>query len=61
MKGTKIRGHFSGVVTLRIEPELRAELDRWADEEDRSVASLIRLIVRDAVTARAAKKPKKSP
>jgi hypothetical protein len=53
------KGKFSGVVTLRIEPELREVFEKWADEEDRSVGSLIRIILREAAAAREAKRPKK--
>ena len=49
------RGRFSATATLRLEPELRESLEKWAEEEDRSVGSLIRLILRDAITARETK------
>ncbi len=40
---------YSGIVTLRLEPELLEALEHWADVQDRTLASLIRVILRDAV------------
>jgi hypothetical protein len=40
---------YSDLISIRLEPELREILERWAEEEDRSVGSLIRIILREAV------------
>jgi hypothetical protein len=37
--------------SLRIPPDLRHELEQWADEEDRELANLIRHILRNALQA----------
>ena len=50
---------YSDLIALRLEPELREALDQWAEEEDRSTGSLIRVILRQAMEAREGKKPKK--
>lgn len=39
-------------IALRLETDLRDALERIAEEEDRSVASLIRLVLRDWVSGR---------
>jgi hypothetical protein len=52
---------YSELIAIRLEPELRVELDKWAEEEDRSTGSLIRVILRQAMEAREGKKPKKKP
>jgi hypothetical protein len=52
---------YSGLIAIRLEPELRAALDKWAEEEDRSTGSLIRVILRQAMEARGSKKGKKKP
>jgi len=43
---------YSELVALRLEPEMRKALERLAEEEDRSVASLIRIVLRDWMSAR---------
>ena len=50
---------YLDLISLRLEPELRAALDKWAEEEDRSTGSLIRVILREAMKAREGKKGKK--
>jgi hypothetical protein len=50
---------YSDLISLRLEPELREVLERWAQEEDRSTGSLIRVILRQAMEVREGKKPKK--
>lgn len=50
---------YPDLISLRLEPELRDALDKWAEEEDRSTGSLIRVILRQAIEVRGAKKPKK--
>lgn len=50
---------YSDLISIRLEPELREVLDRWAEEEDRSTGSLVRVILRQAIEVREGKKPKK--
>lgn len=50
---------YSDLIAIRLEPELREALDKWAEEEDRSTGSLVRVILREAMEAREGKKPKK--
>jgi hypothetical protein len=50
---------YSGLIAIRLEPELREALDKWAEAEDRSTGSLIRVILRQAIEVRGGKKPKK--
>jgi hypothetical protein len=48
---------YTEYVTLRIDPELKARLDEIAEREERSIAQVVRLILRDALKNR--KKSKK--
>lgn len=52
---------YSDLISIRLEPELRDVLDRWAEEEDRSTGSLIRVILRKAAEGREAGKGRKKP
>ena len=52
---------YPKLVSIRIEPELLEELEKWADEEDRPVGSLVRVILRQAIEARGPKKGRKKP
>lgn len=46
-------------IGIRIEADLRAELQKMADAESRSLSSMIILILKDAVSkSKKAKKPK---
>jgi len=49
----KIR--YPNLIAIRLEPELRDALERWSDEEDRPLGSLVRVILRQAIEAREAK------
>ena len=55
---------YPELIALRMEPEMRKALERVAEEEDRSVASLIRIVLRDWLNDRESdpsqkKKPKR--
>ena len=50
---------YLDLISLRLEPELRTALDKWAEEEDRSTGSLIRVILREAMKTRESKKGRK--
>jgi len=45
----------SANATLRLDPVLKVALERIAAEEDRSVAQVIRVLLREALTARGGK------
>jgi hypothetical protein len=45
----------SANATLRLDPDLKDALERVAEEEDRSVAQVIRVLLREALTARGRK------
>ncbi len=53
----KIR--YPDLVSIRLEPELREELEKWSDEEDRPLGSLVRVILREAIEVRKAKGSRK--
>jgi len=48
----KPAGKYSATTGLRIEPALRAELEAVDEKEDRSVAQMIRVLIREALQAR---------
>jgi hypothetical protein len=39
-------------VSIYLPPELKEELDTWAEEENRSVSNLVETMIRDALAAR---------
>uniref|UniRef100_A0A8J6ZLW2 Ribbon-helix-helix protein, CopG family n=1 Tax=Desmonostoc muscorum LEGE 12446 TaxID=1828758 RepID=A0A8J6ZLW2_DESMC len=39
-------------VSIYLPPELKEELDTWAEEENRSVSNLVETVIRDALAAR---------
>lgn len=39
-------------VSIYLPPELKEELDTWAEEENRSVSNLVETMIRDAITTR---------
>jgi hypothetical protein len=43
---------------LRIEPDLRKLVEELAAQEERSVSQMTRILIREAVETRKAKKPK---
>jgi hypothetical protein len=45
---------------LRIDPEVLAEVQRWADEELRSLNGQIEFLLRQAVARRGGKRPRRS-
>ncbi len=48
------------IITVRVTPELKAIIQRLADEDDRTIAWTARKLITEAIEARAAaKKPKK--
>jgi len=47
---------YSATTGLRLDPELRDALARVAAEEDRSVAQVIRVLLREALKAREGKR-----
>jgi hypothetical protein len=46
----------SAIAALRLDPELKGALARVAEEEDRSVAQVIRVLLREALAARGGKR-----
>ena len=52
----------TGFIGVRLEPDIMAELDRYADAEERPIAMMARILIREALEARkkAGKLPKKS-
>jgi hypothetical protein len=44
-------------VSIYLPPELKEELDTWAEEENRSVSNLVETVIRDALAARRKKFP----
>ena len=49
----------TGMIGVRLEPELMAEVEQEADEEERPLAMMARILIREAMTARRMKKGKK--
>jgi hypothetical protein len=49
---------LSEQVVLRLDPGLRAELAKWADEDRRPMASLIRIVLEDWVEGRSQSAPR---
>lgn len=47
-------------VALRLETDMKAKLEKLADEEERTIGGVIRIILREGLAARE-KKPKKKP
>lgn len=43
---------YSDFITLRLDPELKASLDEAAEEEERSLGQMARIILREGLTAR---------
>jgi len=53
----KLEGRVqSAAATLRLDPGLKDALERLAAEEDRSVAQVIRVLLREALKAREGKR-----
>jgi hypothetical protein len=49
----------SGQIAVRLEPELMAELERIADAEERPLAAMARIILREGIAARQVNQSKK--
>ena len=58
----------TGMIAVRLEPEIIAAIEREADKEDRPLAAMTRILLKEAIAARgeeeagpsAKKKPKRS-
>lgn len=51
----------TGMIAVRLEPELITAIEREADKEDRPVAAMTRILLKESIAAREEKKPKKKP
>ena len=51
--GKKARGKYTEFIAVRVDPELRDILEQLAAIEDRSTGSIARILLREAVDARA--------
>jgi hypothetical protein len=47
-------------VSIYLPPELKTELDNWAEEENRSVSNLVETVLKDAIANRQTKKQKEA-
>ncbi len=43
-------------VSIYLPPDLKTQLDKWAQEENRSVSNLVETVLKDAITKRQTKK-----
>jgi hypothetical protein len=59
-KGKKY-GRYDDAILVRMEKALRGEIERLSVEEDIPVSTMARRLLRQALDARGAKKPKKKP
>lgn len=50
---------YPDYLTLRLDPEMRKKLEELAKTEERSIGAITRIILREGLKAREAKKPKK--
>ena len=46
----------TGMIAVRLEPELITAIEREADKEDRPVAAMTRILLKEAISARESKK-----
>jgi len=51
----------TGMIAVRLEPEIITAIEREADKEDRPVAAMTRILLKEAIAAREGKRPKKKP
>jgi hypothetical protein len=51
----------TGMIGVRLESDLMAEVEQEAAEEERPLAMMARILIREAMTVRRAKKGKKKP
>jgi hypothetical protein len=49
------KGKYPEYVALRLETDMKAKLDKIANEEERTVGAVIRMILREGLAAREAK------
>jgi hypothetical protein len=47
----------TGMIAVRLEPEIIVAIEREADKEDRPVAAMTRILLKEAIATREAKKP----
>jgi hypothetical protein len=47
-------------VSIYLPPELKIQLDDWAEEENRSVSNLVETVLKDAISNRQQQKQKAS-
>jgi hypothetical protein len=47
----------TGMIAVRLEPEIIAAIEREADKEDRPVAAMTRILLKEAIATREGKKP----
>ena len=47
-------------VSIYLPPELKTELDNWAEEENRSVSNLVETVLKDAIANRKTKNEKEA-
>jgi predicted transcriptional regulator len=47
---------YHDLISLRLEPELRKLLEELAEEEERTTSQMARILLRDAIAARKARK-----
>lgn len=51
----------TGMIAVRLEPEIITAIEREADKEDRPVAAMTRILLKEAIAVREGKRPKKKP
>lgn len=51
----------SKLVAVRLEPDVLAAIEREADKEDRPLAAMTRILIKEALSSREEKPPKKKP
>lgn len=47
-------------VSIYLPPDLKTQLDDWAQEENRSISNLVETVLKDAITKRQTKKQKEA-
>lgn len=48
-------------ITFRVEPDILSAIEKEAEKEDRALAAMARILVKEALAAREKKKGKKKP
>ena len=49
------------MIAVRLEPEIIVAIEREADKEDRPLAAMTRILLKEAIAARESKKGRKKP